>query len=68
VDELVFSLVILSMMTDIRSSAIIFDRVASIGGWMHAIDERDLGTEFPLRSADFESDVRNLGAVDNLTR
>jgi len=35
---------------------IVFDRIASVGGWIHAIDERDLGTEFPLRNQDFESE------------
>ncbi|KAL1737326.1 hypothetical protein EV714DRAFT_196494 [Schizophyllum commune] len=35
---------------------ILFDRIASVGGWLHAIDERDLGTEFPLRSQDFEDE------------
>lgn len=37
---------------------IMFDRIASVGGWIHAVDERDLGTELPLRLSDFESDVR----------
>lgn len=36
---------------------ILFDRIASVGGWIHAVDERDLGTELPLRTEDFESDV-----------
>ncbi|KAL0951067.1 hypothetical protein HGRIS_007805 [Hohenbuehelia grisea] len=36
---------------------IMFDRIASVGGWIHAVDERDLGTELPLRNVDFESDV-----------
>lgn len=36
---------------------IVFDRIASVGGWLHAIDERDLGTELPLRNEDFESEV-----------
>ncbi|KAK7040527.1 hypothetical protein R3P38DRAFT_2894913 [Favolaschia claudopus] len=35
--------------------AIVFDRLASLGGWVHAVDERDLGTELPVRHADFES-------------
>ncbi|KAF7339400.1 hypothetical protein MSAN_02153900 [Mycena sanguinolenta] len=34
---------------------IVFDRIASVGGWIHAVDERDLGTELPLRDSDFES-------------
>jgi hypothetical protein len=36
---------------------IIFDRIASVGGWIHAVDERDIGTEFPLRNDDFDSEV-----------
>ncbi|KAJ7181742.1 hypothetical protein C8R43DRAFT_970241 [Mycena crocata] len=36
--------------------AILFDRIASVGGWIHAVDERDLGTELPLRNIDFESE------------
>ncbi|KIL70738.1 hypothetical protein M378DRAFT_155674 [Amanita muscaria Koide BX008] len=36
--------------------AILFDRIASVGGWIHAVDERDIGTEFPLRNKDFESE------------
>ncbi|KAF8898643.1 hypothetical protein BD779DRAFT_26545 [Infundibulicybe gibba] len=36
---------------------IMFDRIASVGGWIHAVDERDLGTELPLRTDDFESEV-----------
>jgi len=35
----------------------IFDRIASAGGWIHAVDERDLGTELPLQTDDFESEV-----------
>lgn len=37
---------------------IMFDRIASVGGWIHAVDERDLGTELPLRTKDFESEVK----------
>ncbi|KAH9486846.1 hypothetical protein JR316_0000911 [Psilocybe cubensis] len=42
---------------------IIFDRIASVGGWIHAVDERDLGTELPLRTADFESEHTELTGV-----
>ncbi|TFK57178.1 hypothetical protein OE88DRAFT_1650795 [Heliocybe sulcata] len=42
---------------------ILFDRIASVGGWVHAVDEQDIGTEFPLRRIDFETD--QLGQ-DNL--
>jgi hypothetical protein len=38
--------------------AVVFDRIVSVGGWVHGIDERDIGTEFPLRSLDFETNVR----------
>ena len=44
----------------LNSSSAVFDRIASVGGWLHAIDERDLGTEFPLRSQDFEEEVCRL--------
>ena len=37
---------------------IMFDRIVSVGGWLHGVDERDVGTEMPLRCIDFESDVR----------
>ncbi|KAG2159959.1 uncharacterized protein EDB93DRAFT_1073536 [Suillus bovinus] len=37
-------------------TTIIFDRIASVGGWIHAIDERDIGTELPLRGEDFDSE------------
>ncbi|KAF9787342.1 hypothetical protein BJ322DRAFT_1054850 [Thelephora terrestris] len=33
---------------------ILFDRIVSIGGWVHAVDERDIGTELPLTAVDFE--------------
>ncbi|KAH9175263.1 hypothetical protein EDB89DRAFT_1847750 [Lactarius sanguifluus] len=35
--------------------AVLFDRIVSVGGWVHGIDERDIGTELPLRSLDFET-------------
>lgn len=38
-------------------TTIIFDRIVSVGGWIHAIDERDMGTELPLRGEDFDSEV-----------
>ncbi|OJA10820.1 hypothetical protein AZE42_00268 [Rhizopogon vesiculosus] len=37
-------------------TTIIFDRIVSVGGWIHAIDERDVGTELPLRGEDFDSE------------
>lgn len=37
-------------------TTIIFDRIVSVGGWIHAIDERDIGTELPLRGEDFDSE------------
>ena len=39
---------------------IMFDRIASVAGWIHAVDARDLGTELPLRTTDFESEVNIL--------
>jgi len=36
---------------------IIFDRIVSVGGWVHSVDERDIATELPLRAEDFESDA-----------
>ena len=38
-----------------------FDRIVSVGGWLHSVDERDIGTELPLRMVDFESDVSVIG-------
>ena len=37
---------------------LMFDRIVSVGGWPHSIDERDIGTEFPLKRTDFETEVR----------
>ncbi|KAF9229389.1 hypothetical protein BS17DRAFT_824999 [Gyrodon lividus] len=36
--------------------SIIFDRIVSVGGWIHAIDDRDIGTELPLRGEDFDTE------------
>ncbi|KAJ7597133.1 hypothetical protein C8J56DRAFT_1159103 [Mycena floridula] len=53
---------------------IMFDRIASVGGWIHAVDERDLGTELPLRNEDFESEMpvpsnpQDLSTPDVFTR
>lgn len=51
---------------------IMFDRIASVGGWVHAIDERDIGTELPLRRVDFENEVSNTRSagpcISGLTR
>lgn len=53
---------------------ILFDRIASVGGWIHAVDERDLGTELPLRTEDFESEAhvpsnpQDLSTLDVYTR
>ncbi|KAI0068336.1 hypothetical protein BV25DRAFT_1793002 [Artomyces pyxidatus] len=41
---------------------ILFDRIVSVGGWVHAVDERDIGTELPLRTLDFEN---NHAVSDN---
>ncbi|CAA7266533.1 unnamed protein product [Cyclocybe aegerita] len=53
---------------------IMFDRIASVGGWIHAVDERDLGTELPLRNEDFEAEApvpsnpQDLSSPDVFTR
>lgn len=39
---------------------IMFDRIASVGGWLHGVDERDIGTELPLTRVDFEMDVSHF--------
>lgn len=44
--------------------ALMFDRLVSVGGWVHAIDERDIGTELPLRQIDFDLDDMS-GVGDN---
>ncbi|KAL4071020.1 hypothetical protein J3A83DRAFT_4093714 [Scleroderma citrinum] len=36
--------------------SIVLDRIVSAGGWVHAIDERDIGTELPLRGEDFDAE------------
>jgi hypothetical protein len=46
-------------------TTIIFDRIVSVGGGIHAIDERDIGTELPLRGEDFDSEVRFFEAYDD---
>lgn len=38
--------------------SIIFDRIVSVGGWLHAIEYKHIATELPLRRRDFETDVR----------
>ena len=40
--------------------SVIFDRIVSVGGWIHAIDEQDIGTELPLRGEDFNSEVPTI--------
>jgi hypothetical protein len=37
--------------------SIMFDRIVSVGGWLHSVDERDLGTELPLTLANYEAMV-----------
>lgn len=37
--------------------AVMFDRIVSIGGWLHGVDTQDIGTELPLRAIDFEMEV-----------
>ena len=36
--------------------AIALDRLASVGGWAHALPKQWIATEFPLRMVDFEID------------
>ncbi|KAI6031749.1 hypothetical protein PISMIDRAFT_91300 [Pisolithus microcarpus 441] len=36
--------------------SIVFDRIVAAGGWAHSIDERDIGTELPLRGEDFDAE------------
>lgn len=47
---------------------IMFDRIVSVGGWLHGVDERDVGTEFPLRSVDFEQDVSSSSITSGSNR
>lgn len=42
---------------------IVFDRIASVGGWVHSVDENDIGTELPLRDFDFEMQVIPLVSI-----
>jgi hypothetical protein len=37
--------------------SIMFDRIVSVGGWLHSVDERDIGTELPLAAAHYEAAV-----------
>jgi hypothetical protein len=48
---------------------VMFDRIVSMGGWVHSIDESDIGTELPLRMDDFEDEVHtsSRGAMRALT-
>ncbi|GJJ09515.1 hypothetical protein Clacol_003738 [Clathrus columnatus] len=47
--------------------SLIFDRMASAGGWLHGINERDIGTELPLRAVDFESEYPVESNPQNLS-
>lgn len=38
--------------------SIMFDRIVSVGGWLHSVDERDIGTELPMTYANFDAGVR----------
>ena len=40
--------------------SIIFDRIVSVGGWLHGIEYKHIATELPLRRHDFETDVRRF--------
>jgi hypothetical protein len=37
--------------------AIMFDRIVSVGGWLHSVDERDIGTELPTTLINYETRV-----------
>ena len=37
--------------------ALMFDRIVSVGGWLHSVDDRDIGTELPLRALEYELEV-----------
>lgn len=37
--------------------SIIFDRIASVGGWLHGIEHKYIATEFPLRRVDYENNA-----------
>ncbi|KAH9950496.1 hypothetical protein B0H21DRAFT_537444 [Amylocystis lapponica] len=46
--------------------SIMYDRIVSVGGWLHGVDEQDIGTELPLRSIDFETDSGIASNPQNL--
>ncbi|CCA70160.1 hypothetical protein PIIN_04099 [Serendipita indica DSM 11827] len=54
--------------------AILFDRIVSLGGWLHSVDERDIGTELPLPYArydaafEFPSNPQTLHSENVFTR
>jgi hypothetical protein len=37
--------------------SLVFDRIVSVGGWLHSVEYKHIATELPLRRVDFESDV-----------
>lgn len=41
-------------------------RIVFVGGWLHGVDEQDAGTEFPLRSVDFEQDVSSSSVTSGI--
>ncbi|KAH8102434.1 hypothetical protein BXZ70DRAFT_928561 [Cristinia sonorae] len=53
---------------------IMFDRIVSVGGWLHSVDEKDIGTELPVRCSDFDScsniarNPQDLATTDLFTR
>jgi len=46
--------------------SIMFDRIVSVGGWLHSVDERDIGTELPLTAANYDAGVRVVIFVRDL--
>ncbi|THH28070.1 hypothetical protein EUX98_g6113 [Antrodiella citrinella] len=45
---------------------IMFDRIVSVGGWLHGVDEKDIGTELPLCGTDFDSSSNVPGNPQDL--
>lgn len=43
--------------------SIIFNRIASVGGWLHGIEHKYIATELPLRRVDYENDVSVISEI-----
>ncbi|KAI5124715.1 hypothetical protein M0805_004321 [Coniferiporia weirii] len=46
--------------------SVVFDRVVSVGGWLHGIEYKHIATELPLRRVDFETDQLIASNPQNL--